>query len=110
MGVCSDFTRPFPFPHNLQLALSSAWVFPLIQGYVEVRQIPVLSEDTPKVLQADWSVLYREERQKLLLEVKAEGGRGQERGSERGSGGGSGKCDVEMQNMAAVPGRELVSK
>ena len=85
------------------------WVFPLIQGYVEVRQVPVLSEDTPKVLLADWSVLYREERRKLLQEVMKEG-----RGRARGRGGSDvatdGPVEVELQDMAAVTSEELASK
>ena len=91
------------------------WVFPLIQGYVEVRQIPVLSEDTPKVLLADWSVLYQEERRKLLLEVMKEGkGTEEQREVARGRGGSDvstgGPVEVEMQDMAAVTRKELTSK
>lgn len=96
--------------HSFQLDLSSQWIFPLIQGYVEVRQIPVLSEDTPKVLQADWSVLYQETRQRLLQEVQKEKGMGQRRGSAGGKGRRDTGSEIELQNMASVVREELVSK
>lgn len=39
---------------------------------MEVRQIPVLSEDTPNVLDPGWTDQYREERGKLLEECAQE--------------------------------------
>ncbi len=45
----------------------------MIQGYVEVRRIPVRSRDAPDILQPGWSKHYREERERFIKETLAEG-------------------------------------
>ena len=42
----------FFFPSFSQGEVVDPWILPIIQGYVEVRQIPVLCHETPDVLQA----------------------------------------------------------
>ncbi len=74
-----------------QLKLSKPWILPLIQGYVEVRQIPVLCEDTPNILQPGWSEHYREERERILEECID----GSENQREWGS-----SVEVEMKDLS----------
>ena len=46
------FPPLFFFPSFSQGEVVDPWILPIIQGYVEVRQIPVLCHETPDVLQA----------------------------------------------------------
>lgn len=66
----------------------------MIQGYVEIRQIPVLSEDRPKVLQPGWSKQYREEREKIVQECVDE--------TNRRHITGSAGTELEMKDMASI--------
>lgn len=81
-----------------QLEFSDPWILPLIQGYVEVRQIPVLCEDTPKILQPSWSERYREERGKMIREC------------EQRSSVASSSVEVEMKDLANVNNDEMMSE
>lgn len=70
---------------------------------MEVRQIPVLCEDTPNILQPGWSAQYREEREKLLQESLLEERRSRGRGS-------AVVMEMEMQDMASIGQGEIMSE
>ena len=57
LSLLPSFPPPFLLSSLLSLCtsqgeLADPWILPVIQGYVEVRQIPVLCHETPDVLQA----------------------------------------------------------
>ena len=57
LSLLASFPPPFLLSPLLFLCtsqgeLADPWILPVIQGYVEVRQIPVLCHETPDVLQA----------------------------------------------------------
>lgn len=74
----------------------------MIQGYVEVRQIPVLLEDTPNILQPGWSKQYREEREKI------EQGCAVDLGKRRHFSANAGE-EVEMKEMSSLATDRLAS-
>ena len=61
-----------------------------------MRQIPVLCEDTPNILQPGWSAQYREERDKILQECLDES-KGPKKGFRRQE-----SVEIEMQDMASM--------
>ena len=79
------------------------WVLPVIQGYVEVRQIPVRSCDAPNILQPGWSRHYREEREKIIRECEAEEEAAQRTRKKRGS------KEVELKDMSALAGLDGIN-
>ena len=83
--------------------LAAPWILPVIQGYVEVRQIPVLLEDTPTILQPGWSKQYKEEREKIEQECMTE------QKKQRSFSINAGE-EVEMKEMACFKRDRLASK
>lgn len=73
-----------------------------------MRQIPVLCEDTPTILQPGWSAQYREERERILQECEEE--HNDPHKERRQSLRRKDSVEIEMQDMASLEHGELMSE
>ena len=85
---------------SIQGTFADPWIIPLIQGYVEIREVPVLAGQTSDVAQGRYHHHTEQGRLKkkesdLDLKVKAGGG------GEVGSGGGEARAMIEMTEMTS---------
>ena len=67
----------------------------MIQGYVEVRHIPVLQENALDILQPGWSRQYQEEREKIQHECEVDEDKRQKRLARKAV------MEIEMKEMAS---------
>ena len=70
---------------------------------MEVRRIPVRSEDAPDIMQPGWTKHYREEREKIIKECMEDEVQ-KKRGSRKTS------KEMELKNMASVSQDKLAGK